>query len=488
MEKNKLNQIMFILSGAFVCLVVVMVVIMIEPPLANPVPTPVRPAENGANTPIIIVVTPEGSPLPSPTPTAGITEVALKLNPQIVFVMDEEEMILSVNAQNTAGEEVIGNMDFSGFSYKNAVYIVVNRLVTMGYISTELVNERVELSVASEYGNMDALRTVSSAISAVSAQFYLEGIVTEDEDARVIEMAFEVQKVTIPQPTVPQPVVALADIDTFEIEYTLTGYRNTSKDVGYKQIETVDEENRLITSRIRHRGEVEIDKLHYTINGKRYDDSQIMSGWDFEEHLLLYRTATTILRLMDIGYIRESSTTQVTLRFKKATQVQVDEVQTLISLIFSQAGRGLRIEKTADPNVLSIIPVVKPRDYQPPKYTLWDVLWRNVVTARRCLTQEQIKIVHMVQIDAEVAEEFLMPRYQAIAPNFVGLTEEEAVALCEYIALTPLIAYRPINPAVPEELEATANIVRSQGLWPGRVLANRYDGFYLTVTKANTSP
>ena len=444
MEKNKRKQIWFIALGAVVCLAAVVLLVLMHPANSSTAPTPVVAADNGNyNTPIAVVVTPQPSFTPSPTPNSGIVTVVLSINPSIEFQIDADEMIVSVTGRNADGEALIGDIDFTGYTYENAVVMVVNRLIMNGYISAAAVDERIQLSVVSENGDLNVLDTMQAAIQTVSSQFQIKLEAVQDEETKQIELILQPQNEEQEEEAHEEEPAATAKPEangTLVIEYDLTGYMNTPADVCYVESEGFDN-GVWGTVRYSRFGYSEIDQIYFTINGERFVSHKIINDCDFLGGHLHYMTVYCILGLVQRGYIREDSPMDVTVYLKHSTREQVEAVQTFINLIFSQAGMGLRVEKTKAANVLAIVPAPKPENFVPPTYTLRQIFDPYVIKQRNLITQEQMQLVYTAYIDEELAEESLLPRYWVVVPNFVGLTEAEAVELCRLVGLDAYVDY-----------------------------------------------
>ena len=451
MEKNKRKQIWFIALGAVVCLAAVVLFVLMHPANSSPSSIPVVAANNGNyNTPITVVVTPQPSFTPSPTPNPGIVTVVLSINPSIEFQIDADEMIVSVTGRNADGEALIGDIDFTGYTYENAVVMVVNRLIMNGYISAAAVDERIQLSVVSENGDLNVLDTMQAAIQTVSSQFQIKLEAVQDEETKQIELILQPRGVE--QGVQEEEPAATAKPEangTLVIEYDLTGYMNTPEDVCYVETEGFNREGVWGKVRYSRFGYAEIEQVYITINGKRFVSHDIVSG-DFLQGHLHYITVYCILGLIDEGYIREDSPMDVTVYLKHSTREQVEAVQTFINLIFSQAGMGLRVEKTKAANVLAIVPAPKPENFVPPTYTLWQIFDPYVIKQRNLITQEQMQLVYMAYIDEELAEESLLPRYWVVLPNLYGLTEAEAVEMCRLLGMEVGIEYLSFE-NIPEQ-------------------------------------
>ena len=454
MEKNKRKQIWFIALGAVVCLAAVVLLVLMHPANSSTAPTPVVAADNGNyNTPIAVVVTPQPSFTPSPTPNSGIVTVVLSINPSIEFQIDADEMIVSVTGRNADGEALIGDIDFTGYTYENAVVMVVNRLIMNGYISAAAVDERIQLSVVSENGDLNVLDTMQAAIQTVSSQFQIKLEAVQDEETKQIELILQPQNEEQEEEAHEEEPAATAKPEangTLVIEYDLTGYMNTPADVCYVESEGFNREGVWGKVRYSRFGYAEIEQIYFTINGERFVSHKIINDCDFLQGHLHYLTVFCITGLIQRGYIREDSPMDVTVYLKHSTREQVEAVQTFINLIFSQAGMGLRVEKTKAANVLAIVPAPKPENFVPPTYTLRQIFDPYVIKQRNLITQEQMQLLYMARIDEELAEESLLPRYWVVLPNLYGLTEAEAIEMCRLLGMEVGIEYLSFE-NIPEQ-------------------------------------
>ena len=364
--------------------------------------------------------------------------VLLSLNPAVEFQVDADAMIISVTGTNEDGVALIEGIDFTGFSFENATIVVVNKLIEKNYILASSIEKNILLSVSGETDHMNLLEVMSATIKAAAAQYEMN-VDTVQTDAKQLEIILANAQ-DGPEDEASDdnklPESNPQELPThMEIEYKLTGKVNNQKDIGWQDVDGV---------RVFQHGYSEVEDVFFTVEGgKRYRAHQILE-LDTAGDWLNSTTLWVICTLSEKGYISSDLQGQIVLYIKGCTQKQYDDTKELIAMMLKEAKLPLAVQEINGIDKLRIVPSSIPEMYELSHYTLSQLLDVKFNKEQADVTELQMKILSMAFTE-EGAIEQLRPRYWAVIPNFIGLTEEEAVNLCDMTGFMPVIVHEPFS-------------------------------------------
>ncbi len=346
----------------------------------------------------------------------------LNINPGVEFRVDESGMILSVTGTNEDGAALIAGMDFTGLSFENATILVVNRLIEENYITASMVAEDILLSVSGGAGGEDLLTVMSSVIRSAASQYDLS-VETREKEANQLELLLA-SKPEEPQegelPAVKEEELPLS----LQVEYDLTG---------------------------RNAPYSEVNDVRLTLeNGETYPSYQILTSYDLAGGSVNFTTFWCTYALMEKGYLSNDLAGQAVIRMPGATAEQLSGVERLISLMLEDGMLLLKAE-IADAETIRICRGEALASEETGRYTLSQLVDIMYVKDREDISARQKEILKIAFSEND-GEDFLRPRYFAVVPNFIGMTEEEAAALCERVGFVPSVVREPFTAeSKPEE-------------------------------------
>jgi hypothetical protein len=139
--------------------------------------------------------------------------------------------------------------------------------------------------------------------------------------------------------------------------------------------------------------------------------------------------------LIEKGYIVSGLQGQIPVKLNGCSESQLNNTEKLISLILEESGLPLGVRITGE-DTLRIVPAGSPASESAGKYSLSELMDYTYVKDRAGITKRQMEILGMA-FSEEGAEEFVKPRYWAVVPDFIGMPEADAAALCELTGFVP---------------------------------------------------
>jgi hypothetical protein len=383
---------------------------------------------------------------PNSTTTANTTtsmntivcRVQLSLNPSVEFQLAENLSVINVVGLNDDGTALIEGIDFYGLSFENATIIVVNRLISENYINASTIEDNIYLSVSGETGHKDVLAVMTNVLRIVAWRYdlSLDTVKTDDNQVKIVVANNAVETSASESTTEPSTTNTDKIPSTLhKLELTLTG-----KKYPYSEVDSV-----FITFE----------------DGVEHMFSDIFTSYDLAGDTIGFTTFWSLHVLIEQGYFSDISDNRILFSLPGCDDTRLAKVVTLANLMFNEAGLALDVERTGA-GKLTIKQSDLPAPERTAKYTMSEIMDYTYIKTRADVTDEQVQILVMAFGDMRV-EEILAPRYWAIIPNLIGLTEEEAIKLCKLAGLVP-VAHRVYR---PEETSVEVGRVYHQDSTPG---------------------
>lgn len=380
---------------------------------------------------------PQTTPLQSAlndAPVVKSTTLLLSVNPQVEFEVDERDMILSVTGKNEDGAALIEGIDFTGYSFENAAVVVVNQLIKHNYITVNDVDRTITLSLSGEKKRASLINDMSVIIKAAAEPYSLE-VDTVQTEKDALELVLASKPVQPDENDLPAADPEQLPVH-MEIEFSLTGKINKPEDIGYQG--TKDTQYPVF-----QHGASEVNDVMLTLeDGREYAASEIVD-FDTAGDWLSTSTLQVMHSLITKGYIANDIGGKVVISLPDCTEQQLTDTKELISLILLEARLALAVEQTDDES-LAIVPGPKVSSEILPAYSMAELLDIRYNKDLEQVTDLQMDILSRA-FTYDGAMDKLAPRYWAVIPNLVGLTEEEAVALCEQIGFVPRVVHEELS-------------------------------------------
>jgi len=396
-------------------------------------------------------ITAETTELKTPDPQPAV--LLLSINPEIEFCVDGEDRIISVSGTNEDGAELISGIDFTGYSFENAAITVVNKLIENNYISANEIEKTITLTLSGENKRTSLIDDMSKIIKAAASSYGIN-IDTNQRAEDALEIILTNQ---IEEPFYGETALRPADPenlpDYMQIEYKLTGKVNKPEDIGWQGEEP---------GRIFQAGYDEVDSVYLTIGEKKYSASDI-TGFDTAGGWL----ATSVLQithsLIEKQYITNDIPGKVSVSLPGCTDQQYKDTQKLLSMILQEAGlHHLKVEKSSKQDSFIIVSAEEAETTppEPARYTMKELLDVTINKNTDDITELQMEVLSMA-FTYDGAVEKLKPRYWAIVPDCIGLTEDEAIRLSEQAGIPPNIVTLYLDhydKGSPEWMNAKASV------------------------------
>ena len=352
---------------------------------------------------------------PAPDKKVGAL-VTLSINPEVEFNVDEDGMIIEVTGKNEDGAELIRDVDFTGMSFENAAITVVNLLIRDGYITAESVDKSIFLSIGGE-GGEGLLEVLADTIRSAAAGYEMavDTVQTGDE---------QLQLVLKEQPQEDEGSLQKADPNDLplymQVDIQLTGLVNTP------ETRCWDAANRIFYS-----GVSELDRVVLTLdNGKKYSAAAV-TGYDLDGGPLAETVMLVLVALDENGYLTRDMPGKLVIYLHGGTEAQFQTALEMASLTVEDLGVGLEAVSGSESGTVVISSLAEPFTAPEHEYTLSQLLNTLINKDAAKVTELQMRILSLATDEQYVKDELLRPRFWAVMPDLIGLTEEEAVRLCE---------------------------------------------------------
>lgn len=352
---------------------------------------------------------------PAPDKKVGAL-VTLSINPEVEFNVDEDGMIIEVTGKNEDGAELIRDVDFTGMSFENAAITVVNLLIRDGYITAESVDKSIFLSIGGE-GGEGLLEVLADTIRSAAAGYEMavDTVQTGDE---------QLQLVLKEQPQEDEGSLQTADPNDLplymQVDIQLTGLVNTPETRYW------DAANRIFSA-----GVTELDRVVLTLdNGKKYSAAAV-TGYDLDDGSLAETVMMVLVALDENGYLTRDMPGKLVIYLHGGTEAQFQTALEMASLTVEDLGVGLEAVPGSESGTVVISSLAEPSTAPEHEYTLSQLLNTLINKDAAKVTELQMRILSLATDEQYVKDELLRPRFWAVMPDLIGLTEEEAVRLCE---------------------------------------------------------
>lgn len=352
---------------------------------------------------------------PAPDKKVGAL-VTLSINPEVEFNVDEDGMIIEVTGKNEDGAELIRDVDFTGMSFENAAITVVNLLIRDGYITAESVDKSIFLSIGGE-GGEGLLEVLADTIRSAAAGYEMavDTVQTGDE---------QLQLVLKEQPQEDDDSLQKADPNDLplymQVDIQLTGLVNTPETRYW------DAANRIFSA-----GVTELDRVVLTLdNGKKYSAAAV-TGYDLDDGSLAETVMLVLVALDENGYLTRDMPGKLVIALHGGTEAQFQTALEMASLTVEDLGVGLEAVSGSESGTVVISSSAEPSTAPEHEYTLSQLLNTLINKDAAKVTELQMRILSLATDEQYVKDELLRPRFWAVMPDLIGLTEEEAVRLCE---------------------------------------------------------
>ena len=152
--------------------------------------------------------------------------------------------------------------------------------------------------------------------------------------------------------------------------------------------------------------------------------------------------------LIEKGYIADNIPGKVTLSFSGCTDEQYALCEQICSYMLKEAELALKVEGRDDG--LEIIPSDEPVKPQNAAYSMSELLDQKINKDREKITDLQMQVLTLSYTEY-LANEKIKNRQWAVIPNFYGMDEQAAEALCIECGFVPRLNYEDIAWFQPRE-------------------------------------
>ncbi len=358
-------------------------------------------------------------------PDPIVCRVVLRINPSVEFQLGEDGLVLDVLGLNEDGAALIEGIDFSGLSLENATIIVVNQLIAQNYISASAADD-VYLSVDGT-AQPDTLEMMRTIIQTAASQYELSVDTVQTNDTTL-------QVVLGTPDDIEDPAGLDASEDTGETALpSESGMEPTDS-----LLKPVDYESLTPVLQLDYLKESEDTVANILIT---MENGETLSHYlDFAGASVKTATFLGINKLIADGYLSDARPdTSVVFDLAAFDEETRFEVETLTALMMQEACLSLEVVPMHEGQFI-LAPAATPAPERTAAYTLSEIYDPTLIKSREDVTTLQMQILSMVYTQAEV-EDLLTPRYWAVVPDLLGLSEEKAVGLLALTGFTPDIFY-----------------------------------------------
>lgn len=415
-------------------------------------------------------------------PVQNSSVLLLSINPQIEFTVDETDMIISVVGKNEDGTALIEGIDFTGYSFRNAATVVVNKLIENNYISVLDAEKTITLSLGGENRRENLMEDMSAILSAAAQSYELSVEVQNTTENELQILLAQNQEEVANENALPEADPAQMP-EYMKIVFELTGKVNRPEDIGW------DPEN----PGVFRAGYTEVADVWLTIeNGKKYRASEIVE-FDTAGDWLNTSVFQVMNSLIKKGYITNDMPGTISMEMPGCTDQKYEETMRLAGLILQEAGvNAVTVSSRPKEDAFILTPQVKdsqalPTDalVAPAKYTMEELLNSKINKNMEDVSQLQMEILSLA-FTYDGAVEKLKPRLWAVVPDVMGMDGDEAIALCREAGFEPRVVMEHLEwfeHDGPERFEfAKANIgkVIYQDVPPG-IATDVAGGFQINI-------
>ncbi len=392
-----------------------------------------------AATPAVIAVpsaaTSAACPAQDTSDTSFIAgSVVLSINPSVEIKLGEDGYVVEAAGLNEDGIALIEGIDFAGLSLENATIVVVNRLIERGYISASMVDD-VYISVSGST-QPDTLSMMSEIIKTAASQYELpvDTVQTNDNELQVVlGDVDETEPDITPAPEVsptpevtPTPEVSAPEATPAVVPLPTAPPNPASLPAA-------------LTLRYLKDSAGGVDDIRIDFGGERVS-SDIDAYVDIAGKPVLMATFQTLNKLVAESYLTDGCPdTKVEFNVSAFSAETAAQVRELATLMMEEIGLALTAtDEGGGRFCLAASGLPAPRHSA--RYTLLEIDDPTLTKAREGITALQMQILRM-SFTTEEIEYMLTPRYWAVMPDIIGLTEARARELLTLAGIKPVPSY-----------------------------------------------
>lgn len=368
------------------------------------------------------------APSETPAPHENITTLLLRLNPQILFEVDENDRVLSVTGANEDGVALLEGVDFTDYSFENAAITVVNLLIQHNYITVTEIEQNITLTLSGESRRTSLIDEMSAIIKS-AAEPYEFTLNTQQTSEDTLEILLESPSESSENTTETLPSAEDSSVlpDNLKITFLLTGKVNRPEDIGLQE------------DGIFQAGYTEVSDVQMTFDGGKTYPAHKIVNFDTAGDWLTTSVFQVLHSLIQKDYISNDLHGKITISLPKCTAGQYDSVTELTSLILEEARLHLTVAESDSRDSFFILPSdSEPTPSETAVYTMAELLNLRLNKDIALVTPLQKRILSIAYTEYG-AEEKLKPRYWAVIPDFVGMDRDAALELCTQTGFIPQI-------------------------------------------------
>jgi hypothetical protein len=275
---------------------------------------------------------------------------------------------------------------------------------------------------------------MSEIIKAAAVPYELDVNTVRRDDTEM-----EIVLLSPQEPDTHENELAPADPDDLptrmEIEFELTGNVNRPEDIGWQGEGD---------ARVFQMGVTEVEDVILRMYGAETQAASEIVGFDTAGEWLSASVLEVTHALIRKEYIADGNAGQIVIRLPRCTAEQYAKTKELVSLMLEEAGLSLEVREVNGTDTLSIVPAEKGEPREEAEYTMEELMDAKLNKDIGKVTELQMRILSLAYT-RDGALEKLRPRYWAVIPNFVGMSEEDAVALCTMSGFIPHIVYEQLS-------------------------------------------
>ena len=185
-------------------------------------------------------------------------------------------------------------------------------------------------------------------------------------------------------------------------------------------------------NRIFYAGVTELDSVVFTFGNGEQNSGGVLASYDFGEGNSIAETVMTTLAVLDEnGYITRDMPGKLVIALHGGTEEQFQASLEMARLVVEDLGIGLEAVPGSESGTVVISSSAEPLTAPEHEYTLSQLLNTLINKDASKVTELQMRILSLATEERYVRDELLRPRFWTVMPDLIGLTEEEAVRLCE---------------------------------------------------------
>ena len=326
-----------------------------------------------------------------------VSTVVLSLNPVVELGLGADGSVVTAVGLDEDGEKLLAGIDCEGLSLENAAIVVINQLLLNDYISSEVEEAEITVSIDSEQMGIDSLNVVTQTIQTAAEKHDIEVSVTPSGSEQ-----------------------------TKQLSIMLTGESKAeAQQTGENGTVTVE----FIIS------EDDPSKVQ-NVSAYTKENDRLITSVDFSDMPFKEAVLYGLNDLIQQGYINDEGC-EVFLKLSRQDDAKVSTLRYLAGLLADQAGLDLAAVPTEETGVLKLV-ATEPQQHEETAVSMSKILDPTVHKTKGDLTKTQAEILEFVYTEEQI-EELLAIRYWVVVPNLVGMSEEKAVQVLSQMGLVPVV-------------------------------------------------